>query len=761
MTPTLKQIVPVEQPDETFANLKNDSIATNVGNRPSTVYWGWHRTAGEFRTPIWGKKKIPVRQKIKTGKKSSETITIGYEYYGTYAMSFGLGPLTRIERLEASDGPYQSSGGDVLFQGTLNRPGVTTAPTIFTTNLGKIRMYWGTEDQLPDAMLEAFAQQPARRWKPYFVADDLFFGRNGAPPNILLTRVRVPNLLDISAHEEDGDVLLPEVVYDYLLDPIYGMRRDATELDKASFEALAEEHISRGLWFSPKKAEKETARKFLGRMSDQGGFFYREGADGRLVITEDAPGKAVSFALTKHDIIKATLTPDTWEEVPWHFTCSFDDRDGTENLARYVDEGASDKSETDEEKEVPGDSITKFSVANKVVNLLGRPQAVPPIPYQATLMPSFAEIRNGDVLTVPHDGQTWRVIVRNVEVKEKRTVQIRADVDRTYLREDTETVEGWNYEIPVDGPAPAYVRLGTLPTNLRGTAQDGLLVAWARPNSQVTSARVDFTWSAAADWTSLGALAKPAIAFTVNGWRVINGSFVALDITIRTAFEDFEWGKLLERNATGGLYVVIGQRAIDTPAATNSHETAPLWSVIRINSSPTPHPTIERRYLIDVECGAFGGTPFSYDANGGSPLMRAPTAVGFMGTADCFGIFTSDSIRFERTGGNHPDDVELKRHIRLRTVANKEVEDAETATQAAYDRDDTTGSAAGTFSPDWGAAASYSEHLGNDVDGQDPFAQDVADPVAAYRDPLNPINGASSQLASPVEADITEIKIVV
>jgi len=121
----------------------------------------------------YGNRTVELREKIDTGWGSHEHITVGWDYYLTFAMGICLGPVDTLYTIFMGD--------DCVWQGELTRPesggektiilstigSSTTFPSIlaalssialWTSGLqesviGTMTFYFGTDDQVPNAQI--------------------------------------------------------------------------------------------------------------------------------------------------------------------------------------------------------------------------------------------------------------------------------------------------------------------------------------------------------------------------------------------------------------------------------------------------------------------------------------------------------------------------------------------------------------------------------------------------------------------------------
>jgi len=212
-----------------------------------------------------------------------------------------------------------------------------------------------------------------------------------------------------------------------------------------------------------------------------------------------------------------------------------------------------------------------------------------------------------------------------------------------------------------------------------------------------------------------------------------------LDVTFDTVEDEAEFNAAISRGDQRLLYIVTCYRDV-IPPSTDTHSVQPVWSVIRAESTPTPHATDPRRWLIDVESGYRESNSFFYNSSDGSG--RFPCERIFVGPEEAFHTITFDNWYFARNHKNHRWDLERKRQIKLQTKTASAIEDLETAGVQYYDRDDPTMNVDGTLVDDWneGNPPAHNGNLGDNT-GSDPFQDpELPEDITKFRDPTDPVN---------------------
>jgi hypothetical protein len=145
-------------PEQRGPRLGDLSVTASTYGLAIARGFGTVRTGGNV---IWssGLKEVETRRSRRVGKGGQRQATVAYSYFASLAIAFGAGPAQALLRLWA-DGKliYDATGTGWLSKGVV------------------ARFYPGSEDQLPDPLLQAelgAANTPAHRGLVYLVLEDL------------------------------------------------------------------------------------------------------------------------------------------------------------------------------------------------------------------------------------------------------------------------------------------------------------------------------------------------------------------------------------------------------------------------------------------------------------------------------------------------------------------------------------------------------------------------------------------------------------
>lgn len=130
-----------------------DTMSSREG-APLPDIVGRAQIAGEL---IWAAKLREVvnvdRQRVKAGKSRQTVETTNYDYYGSFAVALGVGPLVHFGRIWADGNLIDLS--DMIAD-------------------GRLRFYHGTDNQMPDPLIAAVeGSAPAYRGVAYLVFEDM------------------------------------------------------------------------------------------------------------------------------------------------------------------------------------------------------------------------------------------------------------------------------------------------------------------------------------------------------------------------------------------------------------------------------------------------------------------------------------------------------------------------------------------------------------------------------------------------------------
>lgn len=695
--------------------LRADRFPTQQFTQTLPTIWGRHYLSGFFMTPIFNSRNEIVEEKIKAGKKT-QTVPTGYLYFGSYALALCFGgaidELTQIQYVE----------NDLL--SAEETPSDANTPLTISTDVGDFILYPGGSSQPVPTELADLGTQPGYRNISYIVLKDVNFGTQPSPPNLLFLVKRYPNQLTLTTHSVSEDAVLPEVIYDVLVNTVYGMGMNPGSIDKASFESIAEDLIVEGHGVSPVLDGEQDVKQFLVDLLQYSDLAFGRDTSGRITLNrlQDAQAKAIdpNAFLDRLDREVAQWS-ETWVETRLEFS----DREakGETRTVTYHDLAAEVNAGHSRYREFRRPFFTRVELAHKHASQLGRAGGIPEVRYRGVLNRSYSSLRPGEVVTFEYEGSSKRVLVTDVEVGGPKDPRVRFEgiVDRSYLKRRPTAVTDFIFNPATLTLSSSVFRMATLPDALKNGAQDGLLIAAARPSDDIDGGIVSFAFDSSGEWWELGQVTVFALAAQVNSWRHINAQYIALDITFDNDADNTSFVTAVGLGNHRFLQVVSCYRDVVTTPAADQHSMDPTISIIRPGSVPTPHPSDARRWLIDIESGLFGTQPYRFMESGVDG--RYPTSRCFIGVENAFLRVPLPNWNFERALPNDTTDTDLIRYVRLQTKTPKQIQPEGAAAIINLDRDLTTMNPDGTYAPDWNelSTPSHDDDLGTNILGHDVF----------------------------------------
>ena len=124
----------------------------------------------------------------KGGGSSSQTVVTGYQYYLTWAMVLCLGPIDKLYTI------YKNNE-EVVWSGDLSRPISGGVETITLNGMGSAQIYFGTNDQMPNATLAALSPYnlPYRN-QCWILMNDCYIGDYNRAPTMTFVVGKFPTM---------------------------------------------------------------------------------------------------------------------------------------------------------------------------------------------------------------------------------------------------------------------------------------------------------------------------------------------------------------------------------------------------------------------------------------------------------------------------------------------------------------------------------------------------------------------------------------
>jgi hypothetical protein len=671
----------VETPEQArLANIKPREMGTNQAAQPVPVLWGIRKIGGTFITDLFFKKAKKIVERIGTGK-GTKKVTIGYNYYASYAMALCMGPVDSIRAVYSND--------KAIWTGEVNRASADYAT--IATEIGNLRIYWGTGTQAVDSILAEyqisdggssviFAPMPAFRNVCYVVADNVFFGQATSPPNLTFVLARRSSGLTLSAHHLSDDAVLPECVYDLLTNPVYGAALPAGKVDVDTFVAAAEQVIDEDLGVSPLLESTADLRGVLGTLLAYGNgavaskngkvqmLLQRTPAETPIVIGPDE-------LLEEPEISRASWA-ETWSETRVTFTDRARDYDSA--VAVYSD-AANAAVAGLTQKEFQRGHVTRESVALGMAAVIGTQGGQPLSSVKLVVSPSVV-LEPGDPFTLyypPLGIAALPLTVRKMDLggPDKPMISIEAVEDLSRLSEAGSLFITDPPDVPVipeEDPGVARLQFAKLPAELLDGKPDGVLICASRPKGTTLGYGAWTNWkrynaNPTTDWKlALDSSSFPMNA-TLNRWKDY-GSYLLFDVTLEHDHDNESLIDFRDQQATLYGATLAWSKASSGGSYSLSRESA--WIMLRPGGRFAAM-TDPRRWEIEVISGQFSSQGFRT-----TPYpVYYPSAQIYLGRLTDFALITfEDDYYFARAGQNHPDDLEQIRCLKVTTYNSTKTE---------------------------------------------------------------------------------------
>jgi hypothetical protein len=518
-------------------------------------------------------------------------------------------------------------------------------------------------------------------------------------------------------HEINGDAILPEVIYDWLTNTLYGMGLDPAHLNQADFIAACNTVVGEGVGASPVFDSVQTVREVIGKLLpyvDAAPRFVAGQIGLTLIRKEDTTGLP---HLGDDDFTDEPYPVNRGYSETWNSTrLVFTDRankfeEGVEPYDHAANAAVVGQSV---DRQVNYPFITDREVAKIVAKRVGIKAGKPPFVFTVKLLPKWETLQPGGRVFVT--SAKLGITDRLCRVTERQIGgPIKPDVELTLVLEETRD-ESNDYVPPPDFfLTPAFLdqsgtsafaipaaqpRLLVLPTGLR--EDDGFLCAVAKPEPTARSLKVWWTWDSTVQAYRQIMLRD---SFPIYG-QIVTWTRIAPDRAILRVRFDVDNAEQMAVSAEDefDLIGVTGQRRV-SPSA-NTHSVPGLW-FHKAEGGYFAQPAT-RTFDIEVELAAYDSDALDYQR--GATAGRYPTDAIYFGKEEDFAIYNGEgkdprTLHFEQPYGNSRQDTDQKRRVKVTTSNHFQFKDLSSATEVWFDRNDTTMDASGTYSVEWGVKA--------------------------------------------------------
>jgi len=247
------------------SGLGDFKFPTATEGRAVPLIWGTVRIDGPNVVWYGDLFQEKIKEKVKTGMFSSESVITGYKYYLGIQFALCRGPLTGTH-----DGLLEMwVGDDAVYGGAIVTAGNDIAisePRLFGGNdlgnggfIGTWKFHGGAANQAVSTYLTAFQLEggdtPAYRGTCYLApsSENAYLGNSTSiKPNKFELR-RIPDGLSLAAGAEiinSADCNPMNVIYEIMTDSDWGLGYDPAEIDTTNFAAAAATLATEGNGFS-------------------------------------------------------------------------------------------------------------------------------------------------------------------------------------------------------------------------------------------------------------------------------------------------------------------------------------------------------------------------------------------------------------------------------------------------------------------------------------------------------------------------------
>lgn len=721
---TLIRVPSGEQPVKSgriFRISASDFAQVEQGN-PAPVGFGTFITAGFAISPVLGFRSSPIQEKI--GKKKT---TIGYTYNGSFVVLLNVGQVKTLNSISNGDTVIYTGPTDV---GSADGDG----KTVLTTDIGTINFYWGTASQNADSFLSsalisidgggpATVTIPPWRQLCYAVCLDLSFGEQAVQPTLKFDMTVETSGLTLGAHQTNGDAIISEVIYQSLVNTLFGMSVDSSDIDSTSFETAGTQSISDDFGISNSFDEFQQAREVIGKLCwyDESYLYLDEGKIKYKQIRSESTGGLAT--LDEDDFMDEPLPNNNGFEDTWNMTyLTFRDGDyGYEEAVEpYEDAANLTVQEKRVTKEVNAPFISRRQNAKIMAKRIGEKGGIPSMGYTLRLLPEHDTYRIGDrfFLTYSKLGISSRLVrIGNIKLPTRSNPAVTVEVVEEWTRDTS------NDFVPSTDPSgiptnadeggldpyrlvSTTPRLAWLNEDLKEGLVDGFEVLCDRPTVTTRALQVWFSWDPAQNsYTALTSNDAFPIHATVIWWQqTIEDTWL-----FKLQFpNDFDFDEMTNRiSDSAEIRMTVGRRDVKTAGSSlNELRMLPIRLVFVQSGYYEATDTDTMVIEFTSEADADDAIKLETVANNG----QQPALHAYIGYEGEFTKYITNRIWFETELGNGANrarlgfnkDTDLIRYIKTTVSTGVNTETLSDVTASTFDRDDTTDGQDGSLSVSWG-----------------------------------------------------------
>jgi len=302
-------------------NLKPARIASNERAIPLPYFAGEMRLGIHWLGECYNDRAEEVESKSGGGKGGGGSQTVGYEYFADVVGAFCHGPVDQIREVW--------SNAERIWVGSVSRAVGEDFTEITLDDYGMMRLYWGTETQGIDLLLDEH-DHPAYRGQCYAVFEQLFFGRDRTEaPNIEVVLRRAPVAPGLSARiaMSAGDANPIHCMVELLLNKRFGLGVTEEDVEMGSFDSASQQVMADGIVVSPVVTEAPARDRCLGAFAKYFDGYLGTSSDNRISLGLNRAPEGPIPVIGEFDMVELpSLRSDSWADTVNEVAVKFTDR---------------------------------------------------------------------------------------------------------------------------------------------------------------------------------------------------------------------------------------------------------------------------------------------------------------------------------------------------------------------------------------------------------------------------------------------------
>lgn len=261
------------------SGLGDFNFPTSTEGRVVPILWGTVKISGPNTVWYGDLRQVAIKEKVKTGMFSSETIIKGFQYFIGIQFAFCRGTLDALLRVWIGDDEVYNAEttDDQTF--TIDKPELFGGEDNGNGGVvGTWRFHAGSQTQTADTYLSEFQSEGgdtcAYRGTAYICPDErpIYVGNSSNIKPWKFEVRRIPNglgLLDVYKTVNDNDANPMNVIYEIMTDTDWGLGYDPTLIDTSNFSTAAATLAVEGNGFSMQLDNPREASELIGLVEEQ------------------------------------------------------------------------------------------------------------------------------------------------------------------------------------------------------------------------------------------------------------------------------------------------------------------------------------------------------------------------------------------------------------------------------------------------------------------------------------------------------------